>query len=223
MTESQLLRYILKGYSHPHNLIFADTETESLNLKFARPWDIGWVTETPAKKVTSYQYFPYFNDLKMSYGAQKVNNFDIYKYKQVGSDIKHACEELDNVLFDENNLIIGQYWLGFDCMIVNNFRILCGKKSDYSYLKRVIDTKALCMAYHLKENPNCAVGTNDFLAWQFRLLQKPKDRKLKTSLDFMIKEFGIDVAGLNRHESTSDNYLTREAFHKLLWKIDLYI
>ena len=125
-------------------------------------------------------------------------------------------EKFEKDLYDERNLVVGQNVLGFDVYMVNIWRKLMGRESDYSYVNRIIDTKSLATAI-AKQIP---VDKENLLAWQYRLLNH-KERGLRTSQATLLKRYNIDHDPKRLHDALYDIEMTFKIFRKQLFDLEL--
>ncbi len=114
-------------------------------------------------------------------------------------------------------LIIGQNLLGFDAYIHNTYRRLMGKKSNFSYVKRIIDTN--CIAKAIKKNLK-PQRDSDFTFWQYRL-NDFREKGLKTSIKTQLKEYKIDFDENMLHNSMYDVQMNFKIFTKQLWQVEI--
>ena len=87
-----------------------------------------------------------WDDLKMTPAAAKMTGWTESKYNKLAEPADKILEDFDKYLYNESYINVGHNILGFDVYIHNIHRILCNKKSDYSYLNRAIDTNSLAKA-----------------------------------------------------------------------------
>ena len=139
-------------FNKEQKYICFDFETCHLNLldDSNKPWQLSYIIakgNSIIKEVDNHIYWP---DLKLSEGARLVTHFDDRKYHSLAADPKEVLSNFENYLYDPEYLIIGQNLLGFDVYIHNTYRKLMGQKTDFSYVKRIIDTN--CIAKAIKKN-----------------------------------------------------------------------
>ncbi len=139
-------------FNKEQKYICFDFETCHLNLldDSNKPWQLSYLIAKGSniiKEVDNYIYWP---DLKLSEGAKLVTHFDERKYHSLAADPKEVLEAFEDYIYNDEYLIIGQNLLGFDAYIHNTYRRLMGKKSNFSYVKRIIDTN--CIAKAIKKN-----------------------------------------------------------------------
>ena len=210
MTES-LLRY-----KKNQKYIIFDTETEGLNLRYSRPWQLSFIEAVGPKVVKSHDLFIDFEDLSPSEGAAKVTNFSWNTYNKKKRDKLEVLNFFDKFLYDPNYLIVGHNVLGYDIYIHNVLRLACGKPSDYSYIDRVIDTNCLSKAY--RSGMKTVDGSR--ILWQYKWLNFFK-RGLKTNQAAMLKEFGIEFDKSRLHDGMYDVEKNFELFNKLIYNIEI--
>ena len=213
MTES-LLRF-----KKNQKYICFDFETEGLNLKYSRPWSLSFLVAEGSRVKKEYDYFIEWEDLDVSPEAAKQTKFSIEKYNKFKQDKHAALEALDKYLYDEDYVIIGHNVLGFDVYIHDILREACDKKTDYSYIRRIVDTNCLAKSIHsknqLKKDP-----TEDWTLWQYKL-NNYIERGLKTNQQAMLKEHEVSFDPKRLHESLYDVQMTFKLFNKLIWKVDI--
>lgn len=206
-------------FNKDQKYICFDFETCHLNLLDIdnKPWQLSYLIAKGSqinKEVDNYVYWP---DLKLSKGAQEVTHFDERKYHSLASDPKDVLTAFEEYLYDEEYLIIGQNLLGFDVYIHNIYRKLLGKKTDFSYTKRIIDTN--CIAKAIKKNLTPPKG-KDFITWQYKL-NDFREKGLKTSIKAQLKDYKIDFDENMLHNSMYDVKMNFKIFQKQIWQIDI--
>ncbi len=213
MTES-LLRF-----KKQQKYICFDFETEGLNLRYSKPWSLSFLVAEGNKPLKDYDYFLDWPDLNVSPEAAKQTHFSMQKYNSLKSDKLEALEVFDKYLYNEDYLILGHNIIGFDVYIHNILRLACGKKTDYSYINRVIDTNCLAKSAHskqdLKRDPN-----ESLTLWQYKL-NNYRERGLKTNQKAMLKYYDIEFEDSRLHESLYDVQMTFKLFNKLLWQVEV--
>lgn len=214
MINDNLLRFQLDKTK----LIVLDTETESLNLHEARPWEVAWDVYEGKKLVESYQFYLDWPNLNVGRGAAAITGFNPENIKKYGQDPKEIIDKLNRFLYNPEYKVIGANLLGFDIYILNTARRELGYKTDYSYLNRLYDTVALSKAYNLglaiPENPN------DFLAFQYKMCNHVQ-KGLKSSNSYMAELLGAIVDKTRLHQAAYDNGLCYHVFSQLIYKLDI--
>lgn len=207
----------LLRYNQEYKSICFDTETTSLNLRYAIPWQLSYLVcrgDKIEKIVDKYLWWP---NLKLSEDAARITRFDVITYKQRAEDPKKVFEEFANYLHNKNYLNIGQNTLGYDIYIINILRHLLGLKPDWEYLNRSYDTN--CLGRFLLFNNPPPIQDNKFL-WQMKL-RNMRQKGTRTSLSALGKHFNIPVNEETRHDGLVDVKLNLEVFNKMKWQIEI--
>jgi DNA polymerase III epsilon subunit-like protein len=194
--------------------ICADTETESLNLHFARPWQVSFIEFDHTKVLAEHDHYIWWNDLKVSDGAAIVTHFDYSKYKDRAEDPKKVLAKFLTFLNNPEYGIVAQNWLNFDTYVVKTWAREIGMKLDDSYLDRLIDTNAI--ARGLKSNT--PIDKENFLFWQYKILNQRL--KVKTSVSTMLKEYNIPHDPEKLHDGLYDVHMTKEVFYQLRYSLN---
>jgi DNA polymerase III epsilon subunit-like protein len=194
-------------------------ETEGLNLKYSRPWQLSYLVCEGNKIIEEKDEFIWWDDLNINPEAQRICGFNYENYK---SKCKISKEEIlkrfDEILYDKEYSVIGHNILGYDVFIHNVLRRACGFKTDYSYVDRVIDT--LCMSKAYKENDLKKTNGENILSWQYKWLTYVK-RGLKTNLGAMAKELDIPFDETKAHDGLYDIKINFEVYNKLIYKLEI--
>lgn len=207
----------LLRFKKKQKYLLYDFETESLNLYYSRPWQLSFVIGQGNQTLEEHDYFIDIPDLKVSDEAAKVTNFSWERYNKLKRPKEEVLEVFDKYLYDSDYIVCGHNILNFDTYIHTTLRRICGKKEDYSYLERLIDTNCLAKAIKCEiEKPK----DEEMIQWMFRLASFRK-RGVKTNLKALLKEYDIEFDEKMLHNSLFDiryNYLL---LSKLLWNINL--
>lgn len=223
MIGSGLLRY-----QKDQEYITFDCEASSLNLYSALPTQISFLTYTLNNDLESHNHYIYWseNELRMSKGASRVTRFDYASYKERAEDSKKILEKAEDYIYSEKYIISAQNVLGYDSMILNNWRRKLGLKPRLDFALgshndkiKVLDTLALSKAYKLSIKPDTS-NPIAFLAFQYRMLDIVQ-RGLKTSISAMCKEFQIEFKEEEMHEALTDCIKNKEIFKQLVWKLEI--
>jgi DNA polymerase III epsilon subunit-like protein len=191
-----------------------DTETESLNLRFSRPWQVSWIVFDHANNFYNVQdRYLDWPDLKVSEDAKRITHFDIDLYNRKKEDPKVVLADFRNDVDRDDMGIVFQNGLGFDTYMVANWKRGCGETEDWAYLERCVDTNAINKAQKL----GVEVDKTNFLAWQFKLIGERA--KVKTSVTAMCKELGIELDESKLHSSIYDVEKTIDIFQKVKFSV----
>jgi DNA polymerase III alpha subunit (gram-positive type) len=212
MIGNELLRY-----NSDQKFVVFDFETEGLNLYSSRPWQISWIVALGGNVLESHNYYLKIHDLNISEGAKRVTHFNEDEFLKNAEDPCVVLDRFNKYLYDEQYRILGHNVLGFDIYQHNNLMRYCGKKTDYSYINRLIDTHCLCKA--IKLDFKYREG-DDLLSWQYRLLDYVK-RGLKTNLGLMAKENDIVLDETKLHLADYDIVINYELWNKIKWFLEI--
>lgn len=206
----------LLRFNKKQRYVVFDTETEGLNLVTSRPWQVAWMVVEGDKIIEKNDLFIEWPDLKVSEGAAKITGFTEKEYNKKCEPPKQVWEKFSQDLYNPDHLIIGQNLLGFDVYMVNIWRRLMNLGADYSFIPRILDTKALATAI-AKEMP---VVKDDFIGWQYRLLNY-RERGLKTSQATLLKKYNIDHDPKRLHDALYDIEMNFKVFRKQLFDLEI--
>ena len=206
----------LLRFKKDQKYIVFDFETEGLNLRYSRPWQLGFI-ETEGQNIKNeHDIYIGFDDLSVSADAARITGFSEHTYRKKKKDKLQVLEFFDKFLYNPDYLIIGHNIIGYDVYIHNVLRKACGKPTDYSYMNRVIDTNCLSKAYKM----GLKKVDDNLTLWQYKLNNYIK-KGLKTSQITMLKEFSIPFEADKLHDAVYDVKMTLKLFHKLIWNIEV--
>jgi lipopolysaccharide assembly outer membrane protein LptD (OstA) len=212
----------LLRYNKTQEYITLDTETESLNTVYAKPFQVSFSVWTLDGQKEFHDYFVWWENLRMSAGAAAITKFNYDEYKSKARDPKEILEIVESYLHNPKYKIAAQNFLGYDSMILNAWRRALGMKPIYDYLYqpfKTYDTIALSKAYK-KQIKLDTSSSNNFLAHQYRLIDYV-EKGLKTSIGIMSKEFGIAVDESRLHTADYDIIQNVEIHKKLIWLLEI--
>ena len=210
MTNS-LLRFKKK-----QKYIVFDFETEGLNLRYSRPWQLGFIIAEGDRVLKEYDFHIDFADLDISEDAKRITRFDQVVHDREKKDKEKVLDFFDSYLYNPDYLLIGHNVLGFDVYIHNILRLSCSKSSDYSYMERILDTNCLAKAYKMGlKRPE-----ENLTLWQCKLNNYIR-KGLKTNQQALLKEFDIEFDREKLHDAIYDVKMTLRLFHKLIWNVEV--
>ena len=91
-----------------------------------------------------------------------------------------------------------------------------GLGGNYSYVKRIIDTKSQATAIAKQ----ITVERDNLNAWQYRLLNH-RERGLKTSQATLLKKYNIDHDPKRLHDALYDIEMNFKVFRKQLFDLEI--
>jgi hypothetical protein len=208
----------LHRYKDNARYVGVDFEGESLNLRFARPFQISYCIADNKEIKDIRTSFILWKDINMSQDAARITRFNRDLYFATARPAEEVLTEFDAVTYDPNTEIVWQNGLGYDYYVHRNWRRLCGKPHDDSYLDRAIDLKALTQAMKKGWVPDMS-SPLAFRAWQYRAASYV-ERGLKSNLETCGKEEKIDHDFSTLHDATSDIVLMMKIFWKRLYQVE---
>jgi DNA polymerase III epsilon subunit-like protein len=206
----------LLRFNFNQKYVVIDTETEGLNLISSRPWQVSWLTAKGTYIQNKFDKFLKWPDLKVSEGAAKVTGFNEEKYNKISEDPRKVLDLLWITISDPEYIIIGQNFLGFDVYVLNTLRKQCGLKPDYSYIPRVLDTRAIAMAIGTGQKD---ISKEDIFS-QYRFINH-KDKKIKASQAALLKKYSIDHDPSKLHDGLYDIEMTFKIFLKQIQEVNI--
>lgn len=194
-----------------------DFETEGLNLKYSRPWQLAWIECQGKNVVKRNDRYIDVPDLQISPEAARITRFSWDIYNKRKEDPTKVLEDFEKVLNDPEVIIIGQNVLGYDIYILEILREMVGAKPDFSYLARIYDTRMLGLAYREQlEKPR----NEELLFWQLKIMN---DRSLKSrsSQLQLLKLFDISFEENKLHDAIYDVEMCFKVFLELKRRMNL--
>ena len=209
---------LLRFKNNQKYLVF-DYETCNLNLSHLenKPWQIGFVICEGSKILEKHDLIIGWDELHVSEAAARITNFSKSKYDKLKKDANFCLDLFEKYLYNKEYLVVGHNVLGFDIFMHNIHRILCGKKSDYSYMNRIIDTN--CIARAIKNEIKFSKESS-FISWQYKLLNYRK-KGVKTNLKQLCKDYSLEFDDSKLHDALYDVEKTVEVLNKMLWQVEI--
>jgi len=212
----------LLRFNFSQKILFWDCETENLSLGDSsihknRPWQSGFILCQGKKTLLEKQENIWWPDLNISEEAAKITRFDRLDYEQTARDPKEVWDEFAQYFYDPSVLIVGQNILNFDNYILNNWRRNMGMAVDWSFVNRVIDTRALSVAI---QKGNKTVDHSDLYCWQMRFMHH-REKGIKASLQWLVKNYGGTYDGSLHHDGLEDARYTKFVFDKMIYEIEI--
>ena len=205
---------LLKQKLNQQFVVF-DTETEGLSLTSSRPWQLSWIVCKGENILEEHDEFVMYDDLNVSEEAARVTGFNKDLYLSKAKSPLEVWKKFAPYLYDENNILVGQNILGYDIYILNTMMRDIGMSNNWSFMNRMLDTKALATAIFKDIKPS-----GDRLSWQMKLMNF-REKGLKTSQAFLLKHFGIDHDPSKLHNALYDINMNYKIFRKLIMQVDV--
>ena len=212
--EANLLRF-----KNNQKYVIFDYETCNLNLSCDenKPWQLGFIIAEGSKIIDRVNLFIAWNDLNVSSEAARITNFSKSKYDKLKKNSLDCLNDFEKYLYDKDYLIVGHNVLGFDVYMHNIHRLLCNKKTDYSYIDRILDTN--CLARGIKNNIYFN-KKDSLIEYQYRLLNL-RTKGIKTNLKQLCKDYSISFDDRKLHDALYDVEKTHEVLNKILWQLEI--
>lgn len=199
--------------------ICLDTETESLNPFYSRPWEICWFVIENNQIISENLRYLHYPDFNISKDAARITKFDAVKYKQKAEDPLKVYKDLEVYLNNPDYYVVGQNIIYFDALQIKNLQNYLKIPWNYSYLQRTYDTLALGRANEL--GISFPKQKSEIFPWQFRLCGC-RMKGLRASLEYLAKKLEIGYDKDKHHQSNYDVHLTNQIFKQLCWKLEVF-
>lgn len=212
MIGSSLTRY------NPSFLLI-DTEAESLNLAFTRPWQVAWGVSSLKEINFIKTRWIWWDDLCVSRTAAIKTRFDPVAYKAKAQPANEVLTELLIDLLNPLHKIIWHNGLSYDIYAINNWARGCGLPPlDYSLLCRSIDTNAILKAQIKGWTPDIS-SPEAFLAWQYKALDYV-EKGLKTNLTQIGQARKVVHDYDKTHDAENDIQLMWKIFKEVVYQVE---
>ena len=210
------MKTLLRNNKHQKIAVF-DTETEGLSLSSSRPWQLSWIICQGEDIIEEHDEFILFEDLNMSEGAAKITNFNKQTYLSKAKPPMEVWQKFAKTLYDKDILLVGQNILNYDIYILNVLMNSLGMQNDWSFLNRMIDTRALAMSIFKQVKYN---SEEDFLCWQMKLMNH-FEKGIKTSQGFLLKHYGIEHDPAMLHNALYDIKMNYKIFRRQISEVEI--
>ena len=209
------MKTLLRNNKNQKFAVF-DTETEGLSLTSSRPWQLSWIICQGEDIIEEHDEFILFEDLNMSEGAAKITNFNKQTYLNKAKPPMEVWQKFAKTLYDKDVILVGQNILNYDIYILNTLMNGLGIQNDWSFLSRMIDTRALAMSIFKQVKPN----DGDFLCWQMKLMNH-FEKGIKTSQGFLLKHYGIEHDPAMLHNALYDIKMNYKIFRRQISEVEI--
>lgn len=198
--------------------VVADFETEGLNLKYSRPWQLSFAICSDYGIEEEYDFWLDQKDLHISPKVAQLTGFS-WSYWERNKQEPRAVMELFNEVLKSSKYLIGQNWLGYDAFIFKSSY----PEADDEYLERCCDTRSMGRIFKEGRNIQWSDNSNLLKFMMPALISRTYKRKkgMGVSQGVMLKEFGIPHNPTLLHDSRYDIRMTWEIFKRLRGKLKL--
>lgn len=189
-----------------------DCETEGLNLKYSRPWELSYLICQGNKILKKRQMYIDIEGLYLKPLIKKLCNFDQKKYDREKIPPQEAWDEFKELLYNPDYKLIGQNVLKYDIHILAILSEICEEDIDFSFIDRIFDTRPLAVA---EKNNLEKPRKGDIVQWQYKVLADPNLKQRGVSQGMLLKYFGIEHDPNRLHSGLYDIQMTWEIFKQL--------
>jgi DNA polymerase III alpha subunit (gram-positive type) len=188
-----------------------DFETEGLNLKYSRPWELSYLITQGNKVLSQEQLYIDLSDFNLSKEVRELTSFNDEKYNSKKTIPENAFEKFSKIISDPQYILVGQNLLKFDVYMLKVLADICNKSLDFSFMDRILDTRPLALAYRegLQKPKN-----DSMLEWQSKIIND-RTIKSKASQLTLLKLFGIEFEKEKLHDGLYDCQMTWQIFLQL--------
>jgi DNA polymerase III alpha subunit (gram-positive type) len=188
-----------------------DFETEGLNLKYSRPWELSYIIMQGNKVLSQEQIYIDLPDFNLSKEVRQLTSFNDEKYNNKKTTPESAFEKFSKIINDPQYILVGQNVLKFDIYMLKVLADICNKSLDFSFMDRILDTRPLALSYRegLEKPKNTSM-----LEWQNKIIND-RTIKSKASQLTLLKLFGIDFDKEKLHDGLYDCKMTWQIFLQL--------
>ncbi len=213
----------LLRYNNKVTYAFVDLETFNLCLSFRqnRPWQAGVLKVRgeeilEALDVRIKTTWPDAPHLKIGEGAAIVTRFNQAAHDAVAIEQKEAFRKFWPIL-KEADYIVMHNGLKFDLYLLKDWAEMMGE--DWKFIvPKVIDTKSIAQGVKMQINYN--PQKDDFLEYQYRMANIVA-HGIKTRLELLGKEFGIEHDYERLHDAIVDLELNLKVWNRLKYQIEI--
>lgn len=200
---------------------FIDLETYNLCLNFKqnRPWQVGVLNVNGETIVSSHDIWVLWPDaphLKVGKEAAIITRYSSEEHLRKGIDARQAFEEFWPIL-KEADYIVMHNGLKFDLYLLKGYAEKMGV--DWKWIvPKIIDTKAV--AQGIKMNIPFNAQKESYFEYQYKM-SNSFARGIKTRLEILGKEYGIEHNYELLHNAIVDLELNLKVWNKLKQQIEL--
>lgn len=212
----------LLRFKKDQKFLLFDTETCHLNLvsKTNVPWEYAWMLCTQKEILLKQEYLVQWPKINISPEAAIVTGFyqKQHKIPMLGKSPEFVLNEFEKLLYDETIIPVAHNGLGFDIYIHNIHRQLCGKPTDYSYVRRMIDTNVVARAK--KMGLTWPTDRLEREAFGYKVYGNPV-KGIKTNVKALCEDYSIPYDPTQAHAAGYDVDLLRQILFKLIYEVEI--
>tara|TARA_R110001632_G_scaffold106517_1_gene216036 strand:+ start:175 stop:789 length:615 start_codon:yes stop_codon:yes gene_type:complete len=187
-----------------------DFETEGLNQRYSKPWQLAWTIFEGERKVETQNRFINIPNLQLSDVVKRITKFDKAKYDRLKEPAIDVYKAFEKEINDPRNVFVGQNLINYDIFILASMQKDLGFKLNNAYMDRIIDTRPLGVAFQEKlEKPK-----GNFLSWQYKIIND-RSLKSKASQKFLLNLLQIPFDENKLHDADYDSLMCFEIFKNL--------
>lgn len=212
---SSLLRY-----NEKQKYLIWDAETCNLNLGSLdnKPWQFSFVVCDKNKILEEFNFYPWWDNLKISADAARITHFNHAFYKKNSIEPLQCLKMFESFLYNPEFISVGHNHYNFDFFIHTIFRKNVNLPPDYSYIDSgALDTN--CIARAIKLGMKIPRNKMDRIAMMWSL-SGIRQKGLKTSLGQLLKEENIEFKEEELHSGIVDCRKNFEIFKRQLFQAE---
>jgi len=153
--------------------------------------------------------------LQLSDFVKKLTGFSQEKYDDTKISPRDAWDEIEAIIYDENNILVGQNILFFDVWMIPLIAEMAGVKIeqfDYSFMDRFMDTRFLAVAW---KNQLDKPRDGDYLHWFYKLHYDKDLKRRGVGQEALLKALGIPYDRYQLHDGLYDVGMNWKIFLEL--------
>jgi hypothetical protein len=197
-----------------------DFETTNINLAIDNyVWQVGFIVTDLNQIIEKHNYYVLWDNIreKMSKGAAERTGFNYDIYIKNAKPQEEILEIFEKYLYNDSFIRYGHNTHNFDIFLHNQWRLRNGQKSNWSYLPYSLDTDAIARAWKIGIK---SIKQNEWTEAMFRYGNIIR-RGMKTRLEYLGPEFGIEYDYTTLHDGLNDCILDYYIFKRLIYKLDI--
>ena len=206
-------------FNKDKTLVFIDCETENLCLHHSHnlPWQIAMIKSVNGKKVDEKNFIvKYDRDLHVGEMAARITRFSPTSHAKNAVPFEQIFPTVQDWL-DNADYVLGHNILGFDMYLIKSMYESQGLSYQH-LMEKTLDT--MCLVRGIKMNLEHKPESETVLEYQYKLLHTRK-KGLKTNLQAVSKEYGIDHNYEMLHDAIVDLELNLKLWNKMIYQLSI--